>query len=468
MSGHSGRPERAAPLEAPEFAALMAACGPWPPAPRLAVAVSGGTDSLALVLLAQRWFRDQVGESRSGRFVALTVDHGLRAESAVEALQVGAWLAARDIEHHVLTWRGSKPTSDVQAAARRARYRLLEGWCRRHRIDHLLLAHHLEDQAETFLLRLARGSGIDGLAAMARLRAGRPMIARPLLDVPRARLAATLRAWDQDWIRDPSNEDTAFARVRMRRLMPHLAREGLSAVRLAATARHMARARAALEHYAEELLAACASAGSAGFVRLDPAPLVAAPEEIGLRALAAVLGAVGGGDYRPRLVRLERLYRAIADGDVRRGRTLSGCRIVPMPRRLARSSGELLVVREAAAVAAPLALGPGRSLIWDGRFRVRRSRSSAPGTAPKAWVRALGHTGWRQIARACDSEQPAAIPAPARAVLPALCSARGTILAVPHLGYLRPGSERCYGRFRADFPAVPWPPAASAATGSTE
>jgi len=439
-------------LEEPEFSALMAALGPWPDDLRLAVAVSGGADSLALTLLTDTWFRGRAEAHPPGRFVALTVDHGLRAGAADEARQVGAWMAARGIEHHVLRWRGAKPASDLQAAARRARYRLLEGWCRRHRIDYLLVAHNLEDQAETFLLRLARGSGVDGLAAMASRRGTRPVLLRPLLDVSRARLEATLRARGQDWISDPSNQDTAFARVRMRRLLPRLAGEGLDPARLAGTARRMARARTALEHFTGNLLAGCASADPAGFVRLDPAPLVMAPEEIGLRVVAAVLGTVGGAEYRPRLARLERLVQAIVKGNLGRGRTLSGCRILLVPRRLARVADELLVVREPAAVAPPFELAPGRSMAWDGRFRVRRTKPSAMSPVARAWVGALGDDGWHQIRALCDRQRAATLPAVARVVLPTLRSARGQVLVVPHLGYARPGAERRYGRFRANFP----------------
>ncbi|MBM4438672.1 MAG: tRNA lysidine(34) synthetase TilS, partial [Actinobacteria bacterium] len=131
------------------------------PGTRVAVAVSGGADSLALTLLADEWAR------RTGRSIAaLTVDHGLRPDSAAEASQVGAWLAAARIRHEVLRWEGQKPRSGIHAAAREARYRMLTSWCRENDVRDLLLAHHRDDQSETFLMRLARGSGPDGLAAM--------------------------------------------------------------------------------------------------------------------------------------------------------------------------------------------------------------------------------------------------------------------------------------------------------------
>ena len=152
----------AKPISKKEFAASMAALGPFERPPALAVAVSGGADSMALTLLAADW-----AAARRGSIVALTVDHRLRNESRAEAKQVAAWLAARGIEHKILAWTGEKPSSDVQAAAREKRYELLEDWCRRQGILHLLVAHNLDDQAETFLLRLGRGSGLYGLSGMA-------------------------------------------------------------------------------------------------------------------------------------------------------------------------------------------------------------------------------------------------------------------------------------------------------------
>ncbi|MBT6442573.1 MAG: tRNA lysidine(34) synthetase TilS, partial [Alphaproteobacteria bacterium] len=144
----------------------MTPLGPFEPAAHLAVGVSGGSDSLALLLLADRWVRQ-----RGGSVMALTVDHRLRPQSAAEAGLVRSWLAARDIEHRVLTWREPHSVGGVQAAARAARLRLLGDWCRRKGVLHLMLAHQLEDQAETLLERLSGGSGVDGLAGMPQVRA---------------------------------------------------------------------------------------------------------------------------------------------------------------------------------------------------------------------------------------------------------------------------------------------------------
>ncbi|EME68161.1 ATPase [Paramagnetospirillum caucaseum] len=424
MTGPSGSGRDArAPVTADDFSRLMMPFGPFEAAPRLGVAVSGGADSLALTLLAAQW-----AKARGGAVLALTVDHRLRPDSAAEAARVGAWLAGEGIVHRVLEWDGAKPDSDLQAAARAARYRLLGEACAAEGILHLLLAHHRDDQAETLLLRLGRGSGLEGLAAMA---AERPTawgrLLRPLLPVPRQTLEATLRRRGQDWIDDPSNRNGVFARVRLRRLAGGLAAEGLTAERLAATAGRLARAQAAVDAMVAEAAARHVSLYPAGYARLRPAVLAALPEEVGLRLLARLLLAVGGEAYTPRLERLERLHAALTAG-LETARTLAGCRVVPL-------GGEVVVCREPARVEAPLAVVAGGRLRWDGRFEAVAASDAPPGLS----LGALGAGGRRRVAAAMGRKPPDAVPACAIPTLPALYDARG-ILAVPHLGYNRDGA----------------------------
>jgi tRNA(Ile)-lysidine synthase len=406
----------ATPLGPAEFAALMAPFEPFEPAPRLAVAVSGGADSVALALLGASW-----AKARGGAMTALTVDHRLRPEAAAEAAQVGHWLAARGIAHLCLVRAEPRPERDLQAQARAARYRLLEAWCAETEVLHLLVAHHREDQAETLLLRLARGSGLDGLAGMAAVtERAACRIVRPLLGLSHRRLVATLDAAGQSWIEDPSNRDPAYARARLRQGRAALAAAGLGEARLAETAQRLARSRAAVEAAVAALLARAAVVHPLGFVRLDAAALSEAPEEVGLRALAAVLALVAGAEYPPRLARLERLYRHVAAG-FRSGRTLGGCRLLP------RRDG-VLVCREPAAVAPPVAAVPGRTTVWDGRFRLTLPRSAPAGLT-------LGALGPAPLGAAA-----AGLPAVVRATLPALRD-DAAVVAVPSLRYVRDGYE---------------------------
>lgn len=404
----------------------MSALGPFEPMPRVAVGVSGGADSLALALLLNDW-----ALARGGAALALTVDHGLRPEAAAEARQVARILAPHGIEHGILRWRAARPAGNLQAAARHARYGLLAAWCARRGVLHLALAHHLDDQAETVLLRLGRGSGLDGLAAMAPVRElDEVRLLRPLLAVPKARLRATARARGLAWIEDPGNRDRAQARPRLRALAPRLAREGLTAARLAATAGHLARTRTALEAALAELLARIARIHPAGFAWLDGAALVAAPDELGLRALARLVTVVGGGDYAPRFARVQRLHARIGRG-LGRGATLGGCRI------LTRRDGLLIVREPAAAEAVPVV--PGQRLLWDGRFRVALARAarSHPAGAGDGWTLGpLGEPGWSRIKPEVSAAIWNAIPPAARAVLPALKDRDG-IAEIPHLGFSR-------------------------------
>jgi tRNA(Ile)-lysidine synthase len=298
----------------------------------IVVAVSGGGDSVALMYLLKDYARARKLEPP----IVLTVDHGLRKQSARDAKQVVAWAKQAGLKAHVLTWRGAKPENGVEAAARDARYRLMGDWLAKKKITTLHVGHTQDDQAETFLLRLARGSGLDGLSAM-QPDAPWPVegydltVSRPLLGIGRDALRAHLTARGQAWLEDPMNDDTAFDRVKIRKAREALAEAGLTAARIAAAAAHLGRARAALEVVTGAVLARASRRVPKGFV-LDPAALIAAPREVGLRALAALLMTVSGQPYRPRFVALERLLGKIAGGSLGGGVTLHGCHIGPAPR----------------------------------------------------------------------------------------------------------------------------------------
>jgi tRNA(Ile)-lysidine synthase len=317
----------------------------------VALAVSGGGDSLALMHLAAR----HAAARGLPAPVVLSVDHGLRRGSAADAKKVARWAKALGLKAHVLAWKGKKPATGIEAAARQARYRLMGAWMTAQKIATLCVGHTQDDQAETFLLRLARGSGVDGLAAMAPA-APWPVpgfqalsVRRPLLGVSRAALRDLLLRAGQDWLEDPMNDDPAFERVRLRAAADALAQAGLTAGRIAAAAAHLARARAALETVTQAVLARAVRPlegrpAEQGLL-LDPAALAAAPREVGLRTLAAVLMTVSGATYRPRFEALERLFDRIGHDALGGGATLMGCRIGPAGRGARGTGGPLLLVR---------------------------------------------------------------------------------------------------------------------------
>lgn len=266
--------------------------------------------------------------------IVLTVDHGLQPHSKASARRVLRWAKALGLKAVALSWNGPKPNADIEAAAREARYRLMGEWCRTHGVVALYAGHTRDDLAETFLLRLARGSGLDGLAAMrpvAPYPAGgfkELRVVRPMLGIERDALRSYLTARGQEWIEDEMNRDPRFSRVRIRDTMTVLEQAGLSVSRIADAANHLGRAREALETVTAAVLTrACRSDG--GRVLVETSALRAAPREVGLRALSRLLMAVSDQAYGPRFERLERLFDSIVDESLGGGRTLHGCRIAP-------------------------------------------------------------------------------------------------------------------------------------------
>ncbi|HEY4861411.1 MAG TPA: tRNA lysidine(34) synthetase TilS [Xanthobacteraceae bacterium] len=349
----------------------------------LVLAVSGGADSTALLVLAERW---RAARKTGPTLVAVTIDHGLRPVSAAEARAVKRLARRLGVRHRTLRWSGQKPKTGLQQAARIARYGLLAAFARTVRANHILTAHTLDDQAETVLIRMCRGSGISGLGGMrsvtslavtpssthaarrtlSRSRrspglvqscsahplhpAGGPMrpnlqpttrgdkaggellLVRPFLGIAKARLIATLQAADIPHVEDASNRDPRFARSRLRELMPALARQGLDAGRLALFARRVQRAETALEAAVDVAAARVARRGfaNAAAVTLDAGSFFKLPQEIAVRLLARSL-AQTGDEGQAQLGKLEALYETLATareaGSARLRRTLAGAMV---------------------------------------------------------------------------------------------------------------------------------------------
>lgn len=406
------------PVTDAEFAAALAGLASFEDRPFVAVATSGGPDSLALTILADRWAR-----ARGGAVCALSVDHRLRPESASEMRRLALWLRRRGIAHEVLVWTGPKPASGIEEAARAARYDLLAGWCRARGVLHLLFAHHRDDQIETHLIRRRAGSGPDGLAGMSAVRELRGCrLLRPLLGFPKARLAALLAAEGQSFLVDPSNRDPAFERTRLR----EKARPAEEDEHLAAAIGALGQARQSREAARAHLLASAVALHPAGFAVVDPGLLAAAPE-LAEGALAALVLTIGGGPYPPRRAGVTRLLAALTGS--RRGHTLGGCRFVPW-------RGRLLVLREAAHAAAPLRLTPGESGLWDRRFA-----AALPATARGAVaLAALGAEGVSALDRRIGRPRRPPLPRLVYPALPAVHDAHG-LAGLPHLGYRRDGAD---------------------------
>ncbi|MEM6742699.1 MAG: tRNA lysidine(34) synthetase TilS [Pseudomonadota bacterium] len=347
--------------------------------PALGVAVSGGSDSTALLLAAARL----VGV----RVETATVDHRLRPEAAAEARSVAALCSRLGLRHETLAWRDGPQAAanpgNLAQAARDARARLLAEWARSRGLTAVALGHTQDDQAETLLLRLARGSGLDGLTAMRALsrREGVAWL-RPALDLPREALRTWLRAEGVAWHDDPSNVDPAYDRPRARAALRSLAPLGLTAARLAETAARLAEDADHLAEGAAALIGRIASVDGAGALRLDRAALLSAPPPLRRRALARLLTRLADAPHPPRARALDALIEALTGADPVR-RTLHGVLIDAVP-------NAVFLSREPERRAESVPVGA----LWDGRWRVETA-----GSCDETRLGALETTGMRALSR---------------------------------------------------------------------
>ena len=290
---------------------------------RIAVAVSGGPDSLALLKVLSEWSMRVEGPD----IYALSVDHGLRPESAVEAEGIYDVVAGwPKVSHSVLKWLGDKPENSIQEEARNARYGLMSQYCQEHEIEHLFLAHHGDDQVETLLFRLAKGSGLDGLSAMREMqKRGDLVLYRPLLGFSKEDLVAYCCENFIDFIDDPFNQKDDFARVRIRKTLAMMEKEGFSLKRASKTAQRLSRAREALDVIAIESYDKALSNSNSIRIEFEFDAMHSLPDEIVLRiiqkAMANLMQYTG---YGPRTEKLEALVSDIITQEDFTKRTLGG------------------------------------------------------------------------------------------------------------------------------------------------
>ena len=405
-----------------EFGALMEELGPFEYSPHLAVGCSGGADSLALALLLDKWTK-----INGGKVTGLIVDHGIRDESGDEAITVKNWLAEKGLQSEILRANLTRSTPSLQSVARSERYRLMGDWCRKRGVLHLCVGHQKEDQAETFILNILRGSGVDGLASMAPVvERDSCRILRPLLSISKCRLIAFLKSERQKFVKDPSNEDMAFKRVRIRALMPELAREGGSIERLCKVAERMAEARSALEDETATLLAESVVVFPEGYARLNPQPILKSPREVALKALGRVLRTIGGKLYSPRGDQLIDCYEALVMSEKlgrKFGRTLCGC-------QMRGQDDSIYIFREKPKKVEITQIG--NKWLWDGRFLI----SGSPNKIPQVFL-----ADGQNTAIFCANELKR-IPIPFWQALPLLQGLDGEVLVPNVMGAGNSSSKR--------------------------
>ena len=390
----------------------MAAFAPFEGQTHLAVAVSGGSDSMALAVLAKNW----VGRYR-GSLTALVVDHGLRAESSAEASRVQGVLKGLGISAEILVWSGDKPATGIQAAARAKRYALLENWCARHGVLHLLTGHHLDDQAETIAMRAARQSGVDGLAGMSAIvERSQCRLLRPLLGQYREELRAYVHDLGISWIDDPSNSDNRFERARLRRRPRH---DFVQAKEIACAGNRR------LEHEHSVLIALARSMTlhPFGFCTLEMLSLESAAAQTCAGALSRVVAGIGGQLYRPSPSAAAHLCDQVSRLAPGRAATLGGCLVT-------RGQHSLTVTRETGRLPAIRSMTLGSGHLWDGRFWIEAvlvgTREGLVDIGP------LGQQGWKCVEASVSNHLVADLPKSAIWALPALWI-DGEVAAVPHL-----------------------------------
>jgi tRNA(Ile)-lysidine synthase len=424
----------------------------------LAIAVSGGPDSVALMHLVAGWLNAEPRPCPTGGgappVLVLTVDHGLRPGSADEARWVEAEAARLGLAHVTLRWQGAKPRTGIQQAAREARLALISDYVAHEQLPVLrevLLAHHRDDQAETLLMRLARGSGVDGLSGMrevetwAWVRCDHPVeeisvvFRRPLLGIGKDRLIATLEASGTRFLVDPSNQNPDFERVRLRQARPQLEALGLTNEHLANTARRLAPVHSALRTARQHVALGAVAIHDGAYATIDLPALKAASTEIAIRVIRCLVDVFGGQAESVRLSQIEAVVEGfITTAHPHKGTlTLGGC-IVEGARGKARVAARgyerLHIYREPGRHGLPsVTLQPGSGCFWDRRFYV----SAGPPCEAPVQVTALSLGQFAGLKRRFPGLAGLDLTPRAAVTLPAFW-AGDQLLAVPHFSAEEP------------------------------
>jgi tRNA(Ile)-lysidine synthase len=421
-------PEVYAPLLSSEFDELMYSIGYFEPAPTLAVAVSGGADSIALLYLTNNYAR-----ARNGRVVAITVNHNLRLEAEDEAKQVKKWCIKQDIEHHILYWQPPSPIiSSIQENARNARYQLMLDWCRKNNILHLLTAHHLDDQVETMFFRLARGSGLEGLSAMsAQNIVGGVRLLRPLLSIPKIRLLATLEQEKQTWIEDSSNQNSIYTRVHIRQQLAQAKDNIILKERSNVVASKLGIFRNLLENNLVSQITNSVFIFSKGYVSINFHKFNKLENEVTLKALGNLIRTLSGSKHLPRTNKLEQLNNLIRSNRLNSKYSVGGLLFETV-------KDHILVYREDKAIEGPIIIEPGIATLWDRRFVVKIS-SDKKNTTPVR-VQKLGSKGLAEVRKNAGHLLKNMPPDRIIRTFPSLWSLE-ELLSVPHISYINEQSK---------------------------
>ncbi len=380
---------------------------------KLALAVSGGSDSTALMLLAADWARQN---NRQNDIHVLTVDHALRRNSHKEAKQVYRAAKALGLPCHILIWQHQGQTSKIQETARRNRYKLMGEWCNANGFAGIITAHNSDDQAETMLMRLARGSGVDGLSAMnARSQLFGATVYRPLLDVSKHQLKKVVTNAGHDWIEDPSNQNEKFERIRVRSAMAAIEKSGIELSAINLSTKRLKRASSALETITDQFMTTSVTVYNTGHCEIDRKALQTLPDEIAIRTLTRLLEWAGGANEPVRMAKTERLFETLRSSNTEK-HTLGGA-------HLAVRKNSLLIGREFGRITPDLRVGVRE---WDNRFTFTSRQNVQP------YGLLIDHD---------DRDRPPQLPYFVACSLPAFLNDDKTI-TIPHLDFTDAGAVK--------------------------
>lgn len=377
---------------------------------KIAVAVSGGADSMCLSLLLHQW-----AEPLGIRVIGLTVDHLLRPESTDEAHQVHKWLATLGIEHHILSWDKEQKPRNLQESARQARYGLLDDWCQENDVRYLALAHNQDDQIETLLQRFAHHSGPLGLAGIPNLRELKKItLIRPLLAVSKKDIKTYLQQRHQNWIDDPSNQNVNFMRVKIRQ--SKIAQDTQIKKRLLELRSQLARQRMALETEAKKFCDINLQIYPEGFAYLQRNQFSQIPKELQILVLSSVLQLISGKEYPLGADQLHSLQVKLE-----RGKKINshGCILWPQKKTI-------LICREADNIKESAFLKPGETILWDQRYKVITPQNLKKGS----YIAKIG-AHWKDLH---ENEKIMQLPEPVRPTIPGIWR-KERLISIPDLSY---------------------------------
>lgn len=420
---HQQNTDQASKIDPDEFSKIMEGLGPYEACPKIAIAVSGGADSLTLTYLLSYWVK-----KKKGQIMALTFDHGLRDESFLEACQVHEWLEYEKIPH--ITLQDKKPDYQykIQENARSRRYKALLEWCQKHQFTHLVTGHHQQDNFETFLQRLSHSSGLRGLTGISSIiNLPQVRILRPLLSIPKERILLTLKSMQKKWIEDPSNHNIQFSRVRMRYVLEKLNQQGLTETYFKKIMNELDKANQRIENEAQNCLIKSVRLSPLGFVEVNRDDFLSYDESIQQRVMGQILCCIGGQYYFPKKKQIMCLLENIC---MRKNATLWGCQVLHRKK-------VLLIFRELDAIKEKKQVFKQdlQYIYWDKRFIIERENKGSVNNQNEDYFitlpSELKDDEWAQYKDQIDQIDQIVIPKPILFTLPVIKRLDGSFI-IPH------------------------------------